>query len=626
MSRPFLAPPTRRMFMGSLAAAGAGLAAAAPRARRGPRRFSRRCPPSKSGITFVHENAMSPERYLPETMGPGVAFLDYDGDGWMDLYLVNSGPCDFFQPKTPLRNALYRNNRDGTFTDVTEKAGVAGGTFGMGVAVGDYDNDGHPDLLVTSYGRCILYRNNGDGTFTDVTEKAGLAAPGWYHERRLVRLRRRRPARPLPLQLRRVRDHDRTSSAATTSSAAATTASRASSSPTASLLFHNNGDGTFTEVTQGTDIATALGKALGVVATDVNNDGRLDLFVANDTVQNFLFVNRGKDKWDEIGLASEVGFSANGQPRSGMGVDAADVDGDGWQDLFVANVDQEMFALYQNNRDESFLDTANVHGIGQATRLLSGWGLKFFDFDNDGRLDLFLANGHPDDMVDQYGGAVKYEEPLLLFRSDGRSCRTSARRRGPSSSARSPRAGWRWATSTTTAGSTCSSATTARRRSCCATARARATTGWACGSRARSCNRDAVGARLTWSVNGVDALAPQDRRRQLPLVARPARGHRPGHRREARLARDQVAGAQHAGGAPRRRSRRPLRARRRRQGYRRLGGSPCGSRCAVARCCSRPRRAPGRSRRRSRRAFPRRPRRSRWTWSCSTATASRSAA
>ena len=122
---------------------------------------------------------MSPERYLPETMGPGVAFLDYDNDGWMDLYIVNSGPCDFFQPQAPLRNALYRNNRDGTFTDVTEKAGVAGGTFGMGVAVGDYDNDGFPDLFVTAYGRCILYRNNGDGTFTDVTEKAGVAAPGW---------------------------------------------------------------------------------------------------------------------------------------------------------------------------------------------------------------------------------------------------------------------------------------------------------------------------------------------------------------------------------------------------------------------------------------------------------------
>src|SRR5437016_3654435 len=136
-------------------------------------------PPAVSGITWVHHNGRSPEMYLPETVGAGCAFIDYDNDGWMDIYLVNSGPCDFFKPKSPLRNALYRNNRDGTFTDVTEKAGVAGGTFGMGVATGDYNNDGFPDLFITAYGRCILYRNNGNGTFTDVTEKAGLATPGW---------------------------------------------------------------------------------------------------------------------------------------------------------------------------------------------------------------------------------------------------------------------------------------------------------------------------------------------------------------------------------------------------------------------------------------------------------------
>jgi hypothetical protein len=168
-----------------------------------------------------------------------------------------------------------------------------------------------------------------------------------------------------------------------------------------------------------------------VVATDINNDGLLDLFVANDTVQNFLFKNLGGGKWEEIGLPSEVGFSANGQARSGMGVDAADVDGDGYQDLFVANVDQEMFALYRNNRDESFSDTAHVHGVADATRLLSGWGLKFFDFDNDGNLDLLLANGHPDDMIDTYGGNVKYEEPLLLFKGDGKQLRNISRDAGP---------------------------------------------------------------------------------------------------------------------------------------------------------------------------------------------------
>ena len=189
--------------------------------------------------------------------------------------------------------------------------------------------------------------------------------------------------------------------------------------PTPSLLFHNNGDGTFTEVSGGTDIRRAKGKALGVVATDINNDGLLDLFVANDTVQNFLFANRGKGAWDEIALAAEVGFSVNGTPRSGMGVDAGDVNGDGKQDLFVANVDQEMFSLYRNNGNEFFTDVAGANGVAQATRLLSGWGLKFFDYDNDGLIDLFLANGHPDDMIENYSQQVKYKEPLLLFHHEG---------------------------------------------------------------------------------------------------------------------------------------------------------------------------------------------------------------
>lgn len=387
-------------------------------------------PPEKSGITWVHDNGMSPERYLPETCGAGCAFLDYDGDGWMDIYLVNSGLSDFYTPKTPIRNALYRNNRDGTFTDVTEKAGVPGGTFGMGVAVGDYDNDGYPDMFVTAYGRCTLYHNNGDGTFTDVTAKAGLEVPGWTtsavwfdydNDGRLDlfvcsfvefspnaniicgdnKLGRRYYCIPRVFK------------------------------PTPSLLFHNNGDGTFTKTSGGTDIERALGKALGVVATDINNDGLMDLFVANDTVQNFLFVNRGKGKWEELGLPAEVAFSANGQPRSGMGVDAGDFDQDGLQDLFVANVDQEMFSLYRNRGGESFMDVAHANGIAQATRLLSGWGLKFFDYDNDGHLDLLLANGHPDDMIEHYSTQVKYKEPLLLFRNEGGRLRDVSKGAGP---------------------------------------------------------------------------------------------------------------------------------------------------------------------------------------------------
>jgi len=389
-------------------------------------------PASASGISWIHDNAMSDNRYLPETLGPGCAFFDYDNDGWMDIYLVNSGPCDVWKPPKPVRNALYKNNRDGTFSDVTEKAGVAGGTFGMGVAIGDYDNDGYPDIFVTAYGDCILYRNNRDGTFTDVTAKAGLATPGWTTS--AVWFDYDNDGK-LDLFICSFVDYGATHKfeCGDNKMGRHYYCIPRIFKGTASFLYHNNGDGTFTEVSKGTDIAKSIGKGLGVVTTDINNDGRMDLFVANDTVQNFLFVNRGPDKsgkwqFEEIALQAEVGFSDNGQPRSGMGVDAADLNNDGWQDLFVANVDQEMFSLYQNNKNESFRDVAHVNGVAQATRLLSGWGLKYFDYDNDGAVDLILANGHPDDMIDNYSQQVRYKEPLLLFHqgADGRLVNVSA--------------------------------------------------------------------------------------------------------------------------------------------------------------------------------------------------------
>ena len=422
--------PSRREFLRLLALAGASMSGFHSRLLAAPPLFEE-VPASASGISWVHQNAMSPNRYLPETMGPGVAFCDYDNDGWADVFLVNSGACDFYQPPAPLRNALYKNNRDGTFTDVTEKAGVAGGTgFGMGCAIADYDNDGYPDILVTAYGRCTLYHNNGNGTFTDVTDKAGVAAPGWTTSAVWFDY-----------------DNDGKLDLFLCSFVQFSLANNVFCGdnklgkrfyciprvfkPTPSLLFHNNGDGTFKETSAGTDIQRALGKGLGVVATDVNGDGLMDLFVANDTVQNFLFMNRGKGKWEEIALPAEVGFSVNGTPRSGMGVDAADVDGDGKQDLFVANVDQEMFSLYKNQGNEAFSDVAPFHGISQATRLLSGWGLKLFDYDNDGLIDLFLANGHPDDMIESYSQQVRYKEPLLLFHSDGTKLSNVSPQAGP---------------------------------------------------------------------------------------------------------------------------------------------------------------------------------------------------
>ena len=315
-----------------------------------------------SGITWTHDNGRSEARHLPETCGGGGVFFDYNNDGWMDIYLVNSGPSDFYSPKTPIRNALYRNNGDGTFTDVTEKAGVAAPNWSTCATWFDYDNDGKLDLFVSSF---VQYSASGNVFCGD------------------NRLGRRYYCIPRVFK------------------------------PRASFLFHNNGNGTFTDVSKESGIASVQGKSFGAVATDINNDGLMDLFVANDTVANFLFINKGHGKFEEIGLASGVGYSEAGGTRSGMGVDATDYDGDGWQDLFVANIDQELFSLYHNEKDLTFTDQAGE--IGPATRLLSGWGLKFFDYDNDGDPDLILANGHPDDMVEVQVSRVKYKEPLLLF-------------------------------------------------------------------------------------------------------------------------------------------------------------------------------------------------------------------
>jgi hypothetical protein len=416
---------TRRRFLWTLA----GTAVSLPRVLLAATQYPfEEVPASASHITWVHTAGKSPQKYLPETTGAGCAFLDYDNDGWMDIYLVNSGKCDFYTPDRPLRNALYRNNRDGTFTDVTEKAGVAAGGYGQGVAVGDYDGDGFPDLYVTQYGKSILYHNNGNGTFTDVTEKAGVAAPGWASsaawfdydndgrldlfvcnfvefskEKNLPCMAYNKPGYCIPTLYK----------------------------PLPSRLFHNNGDGTFTDVSESSGIAKHLGKAWGVVATDLNNDGKMDLFVANDTVQNFLYFNRGNGKFEEVAAFAGVGFGETGRARSGMGVDSADLNQDGWMDLFVANIDHERFSLYRNNRDETFDDQANATAIGAATRLLSGWGLKFFDYDNDGNLDLFLANGNPDDMIETMQKDVTYREPLMLFHSDGKTLTNVSAESGP---------------------------------------------------------------------------------------------------------------------------------------------------------------------------------------------------
>jgi hypothetical protein len=370
-------------------------------------------PPEKTGITWRHDNALSPRRYQPESIGPGVAIFDYNNDGWMDLYFPNSGPCDFLQPSKPLRAALYRNNRDGTFTDVTEQAGVANsGSFGIGAAAADYDGDGFVDLLVTNYGRNVLYRNRGDGTFEDVTRRAGLDAPGLYTS--AVWFDFNNDGRPDLFVGHFVR-YSKALEQDCKTAGVHHYCYPASYDPWPSKLYRNNGDGTFTDVSVQSGIARHPGKTFGVVAADVDGDGYMDLFVSNDSVQNFLFHNLRDGRFEEIGLESGVGYSDDGVARSGMGVDAADYDGDGRLDLFVANLNRERFSIYRNLGSLAFRDMAGPSNVGQETYMYSGWGLRFVDFDNDGDMDLVLANGHPDDLIEASHTGLKWKEPLLLL-------------------------------------------------------------------------------------------------------------------------------------------------------------------------------------------------------------------
>ena len=387
----------------------------------------REVPPVESGIVWVHESGHSANRYLPETTGAGVAIFDYNNDGKIDILLVNSGRSTFYNPQAPLHHALYRNNGDGTFTDVTQKAGITADLFGMGVAIGDYDGDGWQDILLTGYGKLVLYHNNGNGTFSDVTAASGIEPLKWgtsavwfdydndgkldlfigqfadYSEQRLCGLADSYGGGE--------------AAGATVTKPQTYYCSPKIYEPLPSRLYRNLGNGKFQDVSQSTGIQSRPGKAWGVVATDINGDGYMDLYVANDTMANYLWVNRGGKTFEEIGLEAGVGYSADGMARAGMGVAAADFDGDGRVDLIVANIDAQTTSLYRNLGHEVFEDMNLKTGLATATRMFSGWGLGFLDYDNDGWLDLILSNGHPDDLVDQRSRGVTYREPILLLRN-----------------------------------------------------------------------------------------------------------------------------------------------------------------------------------------------------------------
>ena len=371
---------------------------------------------AQSGLHFQHERGATPEHRLPEMMGSGVAWLDYDNDGWMDLYVVQSGPLPPAPRDERPGNHLYRNNHDGTFTDVTEKAGLRNTAYGMGAVAADYDNDGFVDLYVTGYRGNVLYHNNGDGTFTDVTARAGVAGPRWGTAAAWADID---GDGYLDLFVGQYADDTRDKDLFCGDRAAGI---RDYCPPvmydgTLSVLYRNNGDGTFTDITKSAGLGKAVGKVLGAVFVDVDLDGRPDLYVANDELMNFLFHNLGKGRFEDISVASGTGFGPEGNPQGSMGVDAGDLDGDGLPDIAVANFETETNAYYRNLGSGVFEDLSVASGLGLPTVNYVKFGLNFLDAANDGNLDVFVTNGHVFDRPRRQG--ITVAQPLQLFWNDG---------------------------------------------------------------------------------------------------------------------------------------------------------------------------------------------------------------
>ncbi len=387
----------------------------------GPIRFEEIA--AKAGLKYITANGNTENKNQPQTMVAGVALFDYDGDGYLDVYLVGGAAIPSLQKETPAYwNRLFHNNRDGTFTDVTEKAGLAGAGYGSGVAIGDYDNDGRPDVFLANVTGNQLFHNNGDGTFTDVTTKAGVqggklngkkmwsVGAGWfdYNNDGLLDLFVVNYCvwevnkDPYCRIKEGVRGYCHPKYYA----------------PTHNTLYRNNGDGTFTDVSEETGIAQQFGKGMSVTFADYDGDGYLDAFVANDTTQNFLFHNLKGKKFEEVALLAGVGFAPDGIARSGMGSDFRDVNNDGLPDIWHTAVEHEGFPLWLNEGKGEFQDMTVASGLGK-TNDMSGWGNGVADFDNDGWKDLFVARANVMDNIAEQNAARRYPEPNTIFRNLG---------------------------------------------------------------------------------------------------------------------------------------------------------------------------------------------------------------
>jgi enediyne biosynthesis protein E4 len=387
-------------------------------------------------IDFKHENSATTNKYLVETMGGGVALFDYDNDGRLDIFFTNGAKIDdpMLDGKAPDKsdrkfwNRLYHQETDGTFTDVTEKTGLSGvpqNRYGMGVAIGDYDNDGYEDIYVTNFGGNTLYHNNGNRTFTDVTKTAGVGAGGWsasagffdYDNDGKLDLfvtryidwtfRTNRYCGEKPPGLRAYCHPDNYDGVT-------------------NILYHNNGDGTFTDLSAKAGIANPAGKGLGVSFADYDNDGFTDIFIANDSVQSFLYHNNGNGTFTEVGLLTGVGYNEDGKTFAGMGADFSDFDNDGFPDIVATDLSNERYKLFRNNGDGTFREITNSSGLGAASLTFSGWSTRLFDFDNDGWKDLFVAQGHVMDTIEHTSPNLRYlEPPLLLHNQSGRFVRVT---------------------------------------------------------------------------------------------------------------------------------------------------------------------------------------------------------
>lgn len=372
----------------------------------------------QAGIHFVHNNGAFGKKYLPETMGPGVAFIDYDNDGWQDIFIVNGTdwPGHASKHSTP---KLYHNNHDGTFTDVTHKAGLDIEILGMGVAVGDYDNDGYDDLFVTAMGQSHLFHNNGNGTFTDVTQKAGLMGPkefstsaAWVDYDRDGKLDL--------VVANYVQWSIEGDLYCTLDGKSKSYCTPESYKGTAVRLWHNRGDGTFEDATKKAGLGEPTSKTLGIAILDYDNDGWPDLLFSNDTQPNKLYHNNGNGTFTEKAVVAGVAFSEDGVARAGMGVDAADYDRSGYASLLITNFSNQMLSLYHNEGKGLFVDEAPRSEMGRASLLTLGFGCFFFDYDLDGWPDILVANGHIDVDIQRVQPNVKYAMPPHVFRNVGK--------------------------------------------------------------------------------------------------------------------------------------------------------------------------------------------------------------